>query len=131
MHFFKHLKPINDIFFVSNYLSKINTNYKLFYNTNLERYEVHDLKSKPSLLITYNKYPDQNLITKLLQTSKQNMSQLFKEIDIHNNKLNKQYEQNLLDTAKKQMHEIIKYSNSKPTINLSQNNLKKIIHEGD
>jgi len=127
----KNLTLINDIFFISEQIKKINKNYRLFYNKNNNKYEVHNINNKESFVISFDSYPNQNLIKKLKETSKENFEKLFKEIELYNKKLEEDKEQAKIDCAKNQLSEIFNYAEKSPTQNLSSKEIKKIIEKGD
>lgn len=125
------LQEINDVYFISSIIKTINPNFKLFYNTIRNCYEVHNFSVKPSLIISYQKYPDYKLIEKLYKTNRNNMKKLFQEIEENNKKLEIKQNNSLLDKSKIQLNEILNYQISNPGKNLSLNQIKNILEQGD
>lgn len=124
-----HLQKINDIFFINERIKDINPNYELFYNTKLKQYEIHDLSNKKcTLCSTQKSYPNATILKKLVKTSKENMQKTIREMDRFNNNLSIKQEHNLLAKANDQLSEIIKYSQLRPNINLSCQEIRKIIN---
>ena len=119
----------SDIYFIHSLIKQINANYELYYNKNKMRYEVHDT-SKPllnSLCVTTKNYPDQRLIDKLQETRIENIENIIKNIEIHNNKLEFEKQNKIISLAKDQLTEVIKYATQKPETTLSQASIRNII----
>ena len=128
---FKNLISVNDIFFISEDLKKINKNFKLFFNTLHSRYEIHDISKHNSFVLSYNRYPDRKLITKLYQTKKENMVKLFQEIEKHNEKLEIDKQNKLIDESKQKLNEFVKFTFSNPSTSINSKLLKNILDKGD
>lgn len=127
--FFNELIKFNDVYFIHSLIKQINANYELYYNKNKMRYEVHDT-SKPllnSLCVTTKNYPDQRLIDKLQETRIENIENIIKNIEIHNNKLEFEKQNKITSLAKEQLTEVIKYATQKPETTLSQASIRNII----
>ena len=123
----QNLKTINDIFFISNRIKKINKNYKLYYNLKTQMYEVHDI-SKPqhSLCITTKDYPSFQILKTLIKSKKENMHSLFLEIEKHNKNIDQEKQQKTLDLSTQKFKEILNFSQNK-TSSLSREEIQKII----
>ena len=128
--FFKqHLQPINDVYFISDRIKEINPNYKLFYNTYFNRFEVHDTSLQSGTLCnTFNAYPSAMYLEKLIKTRRENMAKLFQEIELANAKLDQERDEKFLDIASQQFKEISSYSSQKVGQNLTPSQIKKIIN---
>lgn len=128
MRFFKNLIRINDLFFISSKLKTINQNFELFFNTKSQFFEVHDISKEQSFVISFQKYPNENLIFKLQKTKTSNKN-IFKEIE-QNNKIVEQKKQKILKNEISDcFHEICNFS-EKCTNNISKKQIKKIIEKG-
>ncbi len=127
---FSNLIEFEDIYFISQIIKKINNNYRLYFNTKENRYEVHDI-SKPralSLCLASKIYPDERMILKLIKTRKENMNKLFRQIENENAKVLENHQCKICNIAKDQLSEVINYSLTKPTHDLSKEEIKKIIN---
>ena len=116
-----NLTEINDIYFISEKIKTINKNFKLFYNQISKHYEIHDISQKDSF----------GLVKKLYYTNKENMKNLFEEIELNNNKLQERFENNTLEHSKLKMNEIFKYQYSNPGKSLSNKQIDKILERGE
>lgn len=129
MRFLSNLIQISDVFFISQQLKQINSNYEIFYNTLTRNYEVHDTGKYNSFVISFSAYPNQNLIRKLHQSNAQNIQKIFKEIEENNKQLQDKNHKNLTDKSNQMLSEIFSYS-QKTSGDLSKNLIKKIIEKG-
>lgn len=120
----KYLEKINDVYFISEQIKLINKNFKLFYNKKTNLYEVRD---NNNIVVTYQNYPDSNLIEKLHKTNKHNMKKLFLEIDEQNEKIIKNKEKELLTQSQSKISEIFGYLKKQPSKDLSLTQLKNIL----
>ena len=125
------LLEINDIYFISKQIKDINPNFKLYYNNSTKKYEVHNFLEKPSLVVSFDRYPDYQLIEKLYYTNKNNMKKLFEEIENSNKKLELDLQNKILDTSQQQFNEIINFELSNPDKNLNKKQLLKILEKGE
>lgn len=125
------LIEINDVYFISNLIKKINSNFKLFYNQNSNKYEIHNFLEKPSLIISFSRYPDYGLIEKLYYTNKDNMKILFKNIELSNKNIEIKQQEMFLDKSNQQLNEIFHYELSNPGKTLSKKQIEKILEKGE
>ena len=123
----KYIIEINDVYFVSQLLQNFNKNFKIFYNTHLKQYEIHDTSLLNSFIISYKRYPDEGLICKLYQTSKENISKTMKAIDDMNEKISTAKNSLICDTSKEKMKEVISFATKKGDGNLSSTQIKNIL----
>ena len=124
---FKNLIKINDIYFINEYLKKINKNFEIFYNTRLNKYEIHNTSLKNSFVISYDKYPNEGLIVKFFKTSRENINKTLKDMEEQNDKITS-YKNNLIyDNSKEKMKEIISFAQSKGDGNLSSSQIRNIL----
>lgn len=126
---FKNLQEINDVYFISELIKKLNKNYTLYYNQKINRYEIHDTQKTPSLIITYYSYPDQKLIEKLILTKPENSKKIFDQIEKHNEQLRIKNERENISKANDYLNEILHYGQSKVDFNISKEQIKKIINK--
>lgn len=129
MRFLKHLVKINDIFFISEEIKKINPNFDIFYNKNLNHFEVHDTSRQNSFVISFNNYPNQNLLWKLLKSSSKKTTEILSEIEINNNKILENKRQKIMNKANDCLNEIFKFQ-EKQTSEISNTHIKNIIEKG-
>ena len=82
----------SDVMFVSNRLKEIDPSYYLVFNTIKGKYEVHSNNQIGcSYCLTYpNDALDERLLELTKKTRRQNLSELLKQIDLENEKLQKQ-----------------------------------------
>lgn len=128
MRFLHYLIKINDIYFISTQIKNINIYFDIFFNTKTQLFEVHDTSKYDSFIISYNKYPDQNLIKKLYQTSKENSKKFLETIQNENNNLLKNINTKLINDAKDKFNEILSFA-EKSSNELSIPTIKKIINK--
>jgi len=124
------LEKINDVYFISDQIKKINKNFELFFNKKTSLYEVRN-KNNYELVITYKNYPDYGLIEKLYKTNKENMKNLFIEIEKENEKINNKKTKDLIDRSSNQISMIFNYLVSQPSKDLTSNQIKNIIEKED
>ena len=127
----KNLTKINDVFYISHHIKKLNPNFDLFFNTLLNRYEIHNLIANPSFVISFYDYPDNRIIDKLLKTNKDNMANLFKEIEEQNALIEINKNKDLLDKSKNQINELFNFINKKPSQSLDKSSVKNILEKED
>ena len=127
----KFLIPVSDIYFISEQIKRINSAFCLFYNTQFNRYEIHNTLVSPSFVISFSHYPDYRVIEKIYKTNKENMSILFKEIDEHNKKLDLKHSEQILDKSACQINEIFEFINKNPSASLEHLTLKNILEKED
>ena len=129
MRFLKNFIKINDTFFISEEIKKINPNYDLFYNKNLKHFEVHDTSKSNSFVLSFNSYPNQNLILKLLKSKTKSATEIFNEIENNNKKILKHKQQQTMTKANDCLNEIFRFQ-EKQTSEISNLQIKNIIEKG-
>lgn len=122
-----NLIKINDVYYINKRIKHLNSDYQLFYNIKLNRYEIHDISKKYSFITSTQKYPTNQIINKLISMHSKSTSQILKEIDNHNDKIYKEQEKKLSLLHTDQLNEVFKFSNVKLNQNLSNFQIKKII----
>lgn len=129
MRFLQSLIKINDIYYISEQLKNINKNYELFLNINTNKFEVHDTSKPNSFVVSYNKYPDQNLILKLIKSLSISPQEIFNQIEKHNYKLHEKQNLKINQMASDYFNEIFNFS-EKITNEMSAGQIKKILEKG-
>lgn len=129
MRFLKSLIKINDIYYISEQLKNINKNYELFLNINTNKFEVHDTSKPNSFVVSYNKYPDQNLILKLIKSLSISSQEIFNQIEKHNHELHEKQNLKINQMVSDYFNEIFNFS-EKITNEMSAGQIKKILEKG-
>lgn len=129
MRFLQSLIKINDIYYISEQLKNINKNYELFLNINTNKFEVHDTSKPNSFVVSYNKYPDQNLILKLIKSLSISSQEIFNQIEKHNHELHEKQNLKINQIASDYFNEIFNFS-EKITNEMSAGQIKKILEKG-
>lgn len=129
MRFLQSLIKINDIYYISEQLTNINKNYELFLNINTNKFEVHDTSKSNSFVVSYNKYPDQNLILKLIKSLSISSQEIFNQIEKHNHELHEKQNLKINQMASDYFNEIFNFS-EKITNEVSAGQIKKILEKG-
>lgn len=129
MRFLQSLIKINDIYYISEQLKNINKNYELFLNINTNKFEVHDTSKSNSFVVSYNKYPDQNLILKLIKSLSISSQEIFNQIEKHNHELHEKQNLKINQMASDYFNEIFNFS-EKITNEVSAGQIKKILEKG-
>lgn len=129
MRFLQSLIKINDIYYISEQLTNINKNYELFLNINTNKFEVHDTSKPNSFVVSYNKYPDQNLILKLIKSLSISSQEIFNQIEKHNHELHEKQNLKINQMASDYFNEIFNFS-EKITNEVSAGQIKKILEKG-
>jgi hypothetical protein len=129
MRFLQSLIKINDIYYISEQLKNINKNYELFLNINTNKFEVHDTSKPNSFVVSYNKYPDQNLILKLIKSLSISSQEIFNQIEKHNHELHEKQNLKINQIASDYFNEIFNFS-EKITNEVSAGQIKKILEKG-
>lgn len=102
----------NDIYFIGSRLKEIDSNYQVFYNTKRNMFEVHNkeqIGGSYCLTVPYSKL-DQRTVDFVRKTRTENRKKLFEEIDKDNERLEKLSEKRILEDAKDQLYEFVKYT---------------------
>lgn len=129
MRFLQNLIKINDIYYISQHLKNINKNYELFLNNKTNKFEVHDTSKQNSFVVSYDKYPDQNLIYKLNYSLSISPQEIFKQIEKHNHDLQEKQNLKTNQMASDFFNEIFNFS-EKTTNEVSASQIKKILEKG-
>jgi len=84
-----YLKSCGDVFGVETRLREIDDGYRVFYNSLKSRFEVHNEKNKPNTLVLVSPYAelDSRLIRLVRSSRVERASEIFKEVEEHNEKI--------------------------------------------
>lgn len=122
----KHIKPYFDNFNICNLIKKINKNYRLCFDTKNKNFLVLDISNNYQICLKTNRV-DSRILFKLQQTSTSNSEHIFKEIEIHNEKLKQKI---LQDTKEKAIDSAVEISRYSKRTNLLTNREINKIKEG-
>ena len=104
-----HLIEItNDLFDIASRLKSINENYKVYYNAQTDKFEVHDT-SRPhgntlAFVVPYAEL-DARTLTFALFTRVENAKKIFNEVEDHNRKIQQELAYNATQNALQQLQE--------------------------
>ena len=103
-----------DVFDILSRLKAIDSNYFIVFNTNKQRYEVHNSGQKQTFCLTvpFNKI-DARLVPYVRKTRRENADKLIKEMEIHNEKLEQEIKRVQNDEASWKLKEMFDYANKK------------------
>jgi hypothetical protein len=95
----------NDLFDIAQRLKDVNEDYVLYFNVEKQHYEVHNRKQYPSTLAFVVPYDelDARTIKYARFTSVNNSTKLFEEIEKNNAMLDKQYQQQYVNSVMSQV----------------------------
>lgn len=102
----------NDIYFINSRLKEIDSNYQIYFNTKKKTFEVHNKEQMGGsycLTVPYSLL-DQRTVDFVRKTRTENRKKLFEEIERDNDNLEKNKEKRILEDAKDQLYDAIKYS---------------------
>ena len=106
----EYLKVINeDLFGIARRLKEIDERYFLVFNELLGRYEVHSSENKGDTLSVVCPYDrvDARLLSLVRKTRRENSAQVIREIETHNEKLEKSVERKKLEDTKDRAKELL------------------------
>lgn len=89
----------NDVLAISYRLSQIDKNYKIKYNLDKKRFEIYyryGLKEKLELIVKSGRL-DSRVLEEVRKSRTHKIDEIVKEIDLHNKKVQKEKEKNLID----------------------------------
>jgi hypothetical protein len=102
----------NDIYFINSRLKEIDENYQIYFNTKRKMFEVHNkgqIGDSYCLTVPYSLL-DCRTIEYVRKTRIENRKKLIEEMDRNNENLEKLQQKRILEDAKDQLYEFIKYS---------------------
>lgn len=118
----------NDTFYISERIRGIDDNYRLYFNNQSKKIEVHNLSQNINTYCLTNPFEvlDYRLIDYVLKTHIKNAEKVSCEIESHNEKLKMDNEQILKTYTENRLKEIYNYSaNSSKEFNCQNSFLSK------
>lgn len=105
------IKIYRDAFDIVNRIKKIDSGYFLCYNTKTQGLEVHNKKQKHTfcLSVPYSGV-DCRILSLILKSRKENFDKILKEIDEHNDYLEKEQKRKMLDKSSFMLNEMFSYA---------------------
>ena len=89
----------DDLYDVAARLKSVNDDYALYYNTERERYEVHNRHSKHlEFIVPYDEL-DARTVEYALYSRVENMNRIIAEMDAHNARLEKERAKDVIERA--------------------------------
>lgn len=85
----EYLKEVKDIFNIHQRIREIDDGYRIFYNTKLSRFEIHNLNQKKdtfALVVPYDQI-DARVITLVRKSRVENFDKIINEIEESNEKI--------------------------------------------
>ncbi len=105
---------VNDVFNIAKRLKKIDKNYFVLFNPISQKFEVHHRQSKNTLqLVLPYKFLDYRTLKLVLETKVENQKKLLYEMELANQKLERQKQEKLLDEVSYKAKEMLKYADEK------------------
>ena len=101
----------NDVYFISSRVKEIDKDYQIFFNTNRKVFEIHNkgqIGDSYCLTVPYSLL-DERTVKNVRKTRVENRKKLFEELEKSNDLLEKINEKRILEDAKDQMYDAIKY----------------------
>ena len=104
----------NDLFNISNRLKSIDKNYFVLFNPLSKKFEIHYKRAKSSLeLVLPFSALDSRSVDLVLKTKVEHRKKLLQEMEEHNQKLEREQEQNLIDEASFKTKEMFEFLSQK------------------
>ena len=105
------IKILRDAFDISKRLKQIDNGYFVCFNTVKQRFEVHNKKQRQTFcLVVPFESLDSRLLTYVRKTRKQNFDAIIKEMETHNEKLEKENKRVVLDKSSFMLNEMFSYA---------------------
>ena len=103
---------LNDVFFISDRIKEIDENYKIYFNSEKNKFEIHNIgQIGDSYCLTVPfQYLDFRTVDLVKKTLSINGEKLLEEIDLNNKKISEINEKINFNKAKDQLFDEIKYS---------------------
>lgn len=105
----------NDVFGIADRLKEIDERYTLVYNADLNRYEVHSSENRGNTLSVICPYDrvDARLLMLVRKTRRENASNLIREMEEANARLEKSEEKKKIEDTKDRAKELLEKLKSK------------------
>lgn len=106
------IEILNDVFFIEKRVKEIDKNYRIYFNTKKQKFEIHNVgQVGGSYCLTVPfQHLDERTVDLVLRTRIENRNKLIEEIDKENEKIEKNREKTILNEAKDRLFDQIKYS---------------------
>lgn len=106
------IEILNDVLFIGNRLREIDCDYRIFYNNKKNKFEIHNIgQVGDSYCLTVPfQYLDERTVEVVRKTRIENRKKILEEIDKYNEKIEKEKQKEILNNAKDQLLEQLKYS---------------------
>ena len=103
---------LNDVFFISDRIKEIDENYKIYFNSEKNKFEIHNIgQIGDSYCLTVPfQYLDGRTLEFVRKTLSINGEKIIEEIDRNNKKIEEIKEKIIFNKAKDQLFDEIKYS---------------------
>lgn len=103
----------NDTFNIVKRLKKIDKKYFVLYNLATKKYEIHFGKTNTlQLVVPYNSL-DKRTLNLVLKTRVENHKKILEEMERHNQKLDQEKQNKMLDEARYKAKEMLQYASQK------------------
>lgn len=90
----------DDMFGIAGRIKSIDANYKIYFNGDTHRYELHNARSNPTYQLTFPYSSlDKRAVDYTLKSAIANREKILKEIEEHNEKLEKEHAHALFEKA--------------------------------
>ena len=98
----------NDVYFILSRIKEIDKNYKIFYNTTKEHFEIHNSKQKGGsyCLTVPFKVLDERCVNLVRKSRVENADEIFKEIDRQNEEMNRKKEKEMIEQIEKEFRKL-------------------------
>lgn len=88
----------NDLFSIAERIKSIDANYKIYFNGDTHRYELHNERRKPTYQLTFP-YPtlDKRAVDYALESGIKNRERILRQIEQHNKQLEEEHAKALFE----------------------------------
>lgn len=117
-------EPYKDMYNYYNLITKINQNYRLYFNKKLKRFEILNIANNYEICLKFNDFSSK-ILDILQKTQTKNSYYIFKSIEEYNEKLETKFAKNIANNASVRLEDFLNYS--KRTNKILQSDFKKII----
>lgn len=117
---------IHDINFISDFFKNISRDYELVYMHNLSCYALFDTR-QDRIIITFNQYPNADMIKKYYETKYENQMSILKKIEEENNATYNAKLRQIKGDANDRLNEAIKFAAKKGSGDICRQQIKHII----
>ena len=101
----------NDVHDISNRLKEIDHSYFVVFNTQKNRFEVHSTSQTKTFCVAVpHKFLDKRTVDLVLQTRRENFDKILKEIDEHNESLERENNRKIKELVETKTREMFDYA---------------------